>query len=82
MIPWFVVNIAAALARPFGREVYVHGRYQDRGVRRISFHRRDPRQPRARRLRPYDGGPLVPGQVTGVSPIATVRLSEVDRYPM
>lgn len=59
MIPWFIVNLIAWLAWPFGRDVYVtatSGNWW--GAERVHFFKRATTLPRPRKLARYRGGPL------------------------
>lgn len=61
MIPWFIVNLIAALAWPFGYEVNVlaTARSWRWGADRVFFFPRDPDAPSRTVLAPYRGGPLM-----------------------
>lgn len=63
MIPWFIVNLIAALVSPFGLDVYVKARSNRHGADRIHFMRRLPGAPRPRKLAPYRGGPIEAGDI-------------------
>jgi hypothetical protein len=57
MIPWFIVDLIGVLASPFGWEVYVTARSDNRlGAERIHFIRRVAGAQKLRRLKPHQAG--------------------------
>ena len=62
MIPWFIVNLVAAIVSPFGLDVYTLARSDRYGAERIYFMRRQPGAPRPRKLAPYRGDRLEVGE--------------------